>query len=64
MSMQVSEISKEEYEVGIINSIAKKEGALRNKSKAPTFRLNLPRDMDDPGEELRVFRNGSKGGGT
>lgn len=52
MSMQVSEISKEEYEVGIINSIAKKEGALRNKSKAPTFRPYLSRDFLHPDEEL------------
>lgn len=53
--MQVSEVSKEEYEVGIINSIAKKEGALRNKSKAPTFRIDLSGDVHHPDEELRLL---------
>jgi len=32
-------ITKKEYIVGVINSIEEKEGALRQKSKAPTFAL-------------------------
>lgn len=39
--MLVEEISAREYAVGIINSIADKEGALRSDSKAPTFRPYL-----------------------
>ena len=39
--MQIEEITSKEYEVGVINSIKHKEGALRQMSKAPTFRFNL-----------------------
>lgn len=39
--MLIEKISASEYEQGIINSIKDKEGALRNRSKAPTFRTNL-----------------------
>ena len=59
--MQVSEISKEEYEVGILNSIAKKEGALRNKSKAPTFRSDVSGNIQDPDDQLRLYRRASQG---
>jgi len=34
--VKVIEITKNEYEVGIINQIKKEYGALRSKSKAPT----------------------------
>ena len=39
--MKIEEISKNEYEVGVINSIKNKEGAFRQLSKAPTFRTFL-----------------------
>lgn len=39
--MKIEEISKNEYEVGVINSIKDKEGAFRQMSKAPTFRTYL-----------------------
>lgn len=40
-NMKIEEISKKEYEVGVINSIKDKEGAFRQMSKAPTFRTDL-----------------------
>lgn len=39
--MKIEEISKSEYEVGVINSIKDKGGAFRQMSKAPTFRPYL-----------------------
>lgn len=44
-NMKIEEISAREYEVGVINSIKNKEGALRQMSKAPTFRTHLPRHL-------------------
>lgn len=49
LNMIIEEISQEEYEVGVINSISSKEGVLRQQSKAPTFRLNLSGYVDDFG---------------
>lgn len=48
--MQITEISSQEYAAGIINSIADKEGAFRQRSKAPTFRPFLPRHIPHPNE--------------
>ena len=39
--MKIEEISKDEYEIGVINSIKDKESAYRQMSKAPTFRPYL-----------------------
>lgn len=39
--MKIEEITKKEYEVGIINSIAKKYPKLRQDSKMPTFALTI-----------------------
>lgn len=58
--MIVEEISASEYEVGIINSIAEKEGAFRQRSKAPTFRFNLSGHLHNPHEELRLQRAGGE----
>lgn len=38
----ISLVTANEYNVAQINSIAGKEGALRQRSKAPTFRTHLP----------------------
>ena len=36
---EIKEISSDEYNVAVINSIKSKHKELRNKSKAPTFAL-------------------------
>ena len=46
--MQITEISAQEYEVGVINSIKEKGGAYRQESKAPTFRPYLSGHLPDP----------------
>ena len=38
--MKITEISKEEYEVGVINSVKTKYKVIRNKGKPYTFGLN------------------------
>lgn len=38
----ISLVTANEYNVAQINSIKNKEGALRQMSKAPTFRTHLP----------------------
>ena len=43
--MKITEITANEYEVGVINSIKHKGGAFRQKSKSPTFRTYLSRDF-------------------
>ena len=50
--MKIEEISKDEYEIGVINSIKDKEGAYRQMSKAPTFRSYLWRYLFNFNEEL------------
>ena len=46
------EIQATDYEIGVINSISKKEGALRQQSKAPTFRPYLSGHLPDPDDQL------------
>lgn len=48
--MKIEEISKKEYEIGVINSIKDKEGAYRQMSKAPTFCPYLRGVLQDPYE--------------
>lgn len=50
--MQIIEITAQEYEVGVTNSISKKEGALRSDSKAPTFRIDLSGHLQDSDDQL------------
>lgn len=46
---EISEISVAKFNVTEINKIKKlKGGAIRQNSKAPTFRLDLPRNMAHP----------------
>ena len=51
-NMIIEEISATDYEIGVINSISKKEGALRQQSKAPTFRPYLSGYLSDPDDQL------------
>ena len=41
----ISLVTANEYNVAQINSIKNKEGALRQMSKAPTFRMHLRRHL-------------------
>lgn len=49
---KISQISKEEYNVAEINSIAERYKELRQRSKAPTFRTYLWRNIPYLNEKL------------
>lgn len=52
---EIEQISVTEFNKAQINSIGKKGGELRSKSKAPTFCSHLPRYRPHSDEQLRFY---------
>jgi hypothetical protein len=52
--MKIEEISVEEYKVGVINSIQRRYGYLRQQSKMPTFCPDVHGHLEDIGSERRI----------
>ena len=52
---KIQQVSASEHDVERINSVVRRYKAQRQESKAPTFCLDLPRDIRNSHEELRIL---------